>query len=82
MKHGDKVFVDDRDPNFGYFGPARFVKYLQPRDKDTKWSGWVHLLELEPHCVVHVKGDQYPSVFPTRCVKVEGDVVRASPPIK
>lgn len=70
MKYGDKVLVDDRNPDFGYFGHARFVKYLRPRDKNTKWAAWVHLLELEPHCVVRINGGQYP-VFPVRCVKKE-----------
>lgn len=68
MKHGDLVNVNDDNPDFGYIGPARFVKHILPKDRDSGWSGYVYLLELEPHCAVKVKGDDLASIFPTRCV--------------
>jgi hypothetical protein len=69
MRHGDLVYVDDPHPEFGYKGPARFVRHIQQSDKDTGWSGYVYLLDLEPHCAVKVKGDELASIFPTRCVQ-------------
>lgn len=71
MRHGDLVFVNDDHPEFGYVGPARFVKDILPKDKGGgKWDGYVHLLELEPHCAVTIKGDGL-AVFPTRCVTLK-----------
>lgn len=71
MKHGDFVFVNDNHPDFGYVGPARFVKDILPRDKGGKWDGYVHLLEIEPHCAVRIKGEGDACIFPTRCVTAE-----------
>ena len=69
LKHGDQVYVRDDHPEYGYIGQARFVKHIKSTDVGSKWDGWIHLLDIEPHCAVHIKGDKYPAVFPTRCVK-------------